>query len=258
MSDLRVSLLQTDIKWEDKLYNLRNVEQHISRLAGSTDLIVLPEMFSTGFSMNSRTLAEANDGDTISSLTLWAKKYDVAICGSFIATEGSRYYNRGFFVTNNGNHYYDKKHLFRLGNETKYFSAGNNHCVIEHKGFKICLLICYELRFPVWARNVDNEYDLLIYAANWPRSRMNVWNTLLQARAIENLAYVCGVNRVGEDGMKIKYNGQSCLVDFKGNKMLSLNNPEEAVATVSISKKELNIFREKFPVWKDADKFTLL
>lgn len=255
---LRVSLLQTDIKWEDKLYNLHNTEQHISSLAGKTDLVVLPEMFSTGFSMNNRLLAETNQEATITSLAQWAKKYDVTICGSFIAYENDKFYNRGFIITKDSNNFYDKRHLFRLGDESKYFSAGNNHCIIEHKGFKICLLICYDLRFPVWARNTDNVYDLLIYSANWPQSRMNVWNTLLSARAIENLSYVCGVNRVGEDGMNIKYNGQSCMVDFKGNKMLSLDNPVEAAETVSISKKELNKFREKFPVWKDADKFTLI
>lgn len=261
MSDdttLRVSLLQTDIKWEDKPYNLQNVKRQISHLAGKTDLVVLPEMFSTGFSMNSHLLAETNDENTILSLSAWAKEYDAAICGSFIASDSSHHFNRGFIITPEENHFYDKRHLFRLGDETKYFSAGDNHCIIEHKGFKICLLICYDLRFPVWARNVDNEYDLLIYCANWPQSRMNVWNTLLQARAIENLSYVCGVNRVGKDGMNINYNGQSCIIDFKGNKILSMDDPVESTETVSISKKELNKFREKFPVWKDADKFTLI
>jgi len=255
---LRVSLLQIDIKWEDKHYNLQNAEQYISSLAGKTDLIILPEMFSTGFSMNSRLLAETNEGKTITSLNDWAKKYDVAICGSFIASENEKYYNRGFIITKEGNSYYNKRHLFRLGDETKYFSAGDSHCIVEHKGFKICLLICYDLRFPVWARNIENEYDLLIYSANWPQSRINVWNTLLSARAIENLSYVCGVNRVGEDGMNIKYNGQSSMIDFKGDKMICLDNPLETVSTVSISKKELNKFREKFPVWKDADRFTLI
>lgn len=255
---LRVSLLQIDIRWEDKLYNLDKAQKYISGLAGKTDLVVLPEMFTTGFTMNSRSLAEPNDGSTITALSTWAEKYNIAICGSFISREASRYYNRGFIITPNQQSFYDKKHLFRLGDETKYFSAGNSRCIVEHKGFKICLLICYDLRFPVWARNINNEYDLLIYSANWPQSRINVWNTLLPARAIENLAYVCGVNRVGEDGMKIKYNGQSCLVDFKGNKIISMDNPVESVETVSISKNELNKFREKFPVWKDADRFTLL
>lgn len=255
---LRISLLQTDIKWEDKEYNLATLERYISELTGKTDLIVLPEMFSTGFSMNSHLLAETIEGNTIHKLQIWAKQYDVALAGSFIALDNKEYYNRGFFITPSEATFYDKKHLFRMGDESKHFSAGDKQCIIQYKGFNICLLICYDLRFPVWARNVNNKYDLLIYVANWPDSRSRVWNVLLEARALENQAYVCGVNRVGKDAIGLSYIGQSALIDYKGNKQVYLDSAIEEVETVEISKEELNLFRNKFPVWKDADKFTLI
>ncbi len=256
-SKLRISLLQTDIKWEDKEYNLATLEKYISELTGKTDLIVLPEMFSTGFSMNSHTLAEPVEGNTISKLRAWAKQYRIALAGSFIAEDNQTYYNRGFFITSDEATFYDKRHLFRMGDESKHFSAGDKQCIIQYKEFNICLLICYDLRFPIWARNVDNKYDLLVYVANWPESRSRVWNILLEARALENQTYVCGVNRVGKDGIGLSYNGQSVLIDYKGNKQVYLDNAIEQVETIEISKKELNLFRDRFPVWKDADKFTL-
>lgn len=255
---LRISLLQTDIKWEDKEYNLSTLERYISELTGKTDLIVLPEMFSTGFSMNSRLLAEKADGTTIATLQKWSLRYNVALSGSFIAEDKGEYYNRGFFISPSQITFYDKRHLFRMGDEAKHFSAGDKQTVVQYKGFNICLLICYDLRFPVWARNVNNKYDLLLYVANWPESRIKVWNTLLEARAIENQAYVCGVNRVGKDNMGLIYNGQSALIDYKGNKVAYLDTAIEQVVTVEISKEDLNLFRSKFPVWKDADRFSLI
>lgn len=255
---LKISLLQTDIKWEDKEYNLATLERYISELTGKTDLIVLPEMFSTGFSMNSRELAESNQGNTVLNLRAWAKQYNVALAGSFIAKDSDKHYNRGFFITPTEATFYDKKHLFRMGDESKHFSAGNKQCIVQYKGFNICLLICYDLRFPIWARNVDNQYDLLIYVANWPESRSRVWNVLLEARALENQTYVCGVNRAGKDGIGLTYKGESALIDFKGNKQVYLNTASEATETVEISKEELILFRNKFPVWKDADRFTLI
>lgn len=254
---LRVSLIQTDIVWENKAENLRNIEQKIINLQGETDLVVLPEMFTTGFSMNSHALAEDTSGETISTLKRWAKDYDMALCGSFIAEDEGRFYNRGFFISSDEAFYYDKKHLFRMGDERSAFSEGNDRLIVEHKGFDICLLICYDLRFPVWSRNVDNAYDLLIYVASWPESRAMVWDVLLKARALENQAYVCGVNRVGVDGLKLAYRGGSVLLDAKGRSLSSLRDSEEGVETVEISKEELNDFRRKFPVWKDADKFTI-
>lgn len=255
---LRVSLLQTDIRWEDKEYNLAILEKNILELTGKTDVIVLPEMFSTGFSMNSEKLAEPIEGHTISYLQKWATKYDVALVGSYIAIDNNKYYNRGFFISPTEATYYDKKHLFRMGDESKHFESGNKQCIIQYKGFNICLLICYDLRFPIWARNVDNKYDLLIYVANWPNSRNKVWNVLLEARALENQSYVCGVNRVGKDSIGLEYDGESTLIDYKGNKLVYLEKATEQTETVEICKEELNLFRNKFPVWKDADRFALL
>lgn len=253
---LRISLVQYDIAWENKEANLLYVGNRLSELAGKTDIAVLPEMFSTGFSMNSRNLAETTDGQTISAIKEWASAYDMAICGSFIAKDGEHYYNRGFFITPQKEYYYDKRHLFRMGNEPESFSAGKKQLIFEHKGFNICLLICYDLRFPVWARNVDNAYDLLIYTANWPASRANVWNALLVARAIENMAYVCGVNRIGTDGNGLAHQGDSKIINARGNEIVSLSAKEQT-ETISISKTELEKFRDKFPTWKDADRFDL-
>lgn len=255
--DLRVSILQMDIKWEDKSFNLDRVENDISQLSGKTDLVILPEMFTTGFSMNSRNLSEENSGKTVERIKQWANAYDFAICGSFIAKEADQFYNRGFFISSTQSVFYDKRHLFRMGDEPKSFSAGQSLPLVEHKGFTICLQICYDLRFPVWSRNVDNKYDLLIYCASWPKPRINVWDILLKARAIENMSYVCGVNRVGTDGMNLMYNGHSTIIDYKGNELVSFPEDLPGIETVTISKKELNLFRNKFPVWKDADKFTL-
>lgn len=254
---LRISLVQYGIVWEDKEANLHYIQKIVTSLAGKTDIVVLPEMCTTGFTMNSQKLAEPNYGTTISLFKQWSKESDIAICGSFIAKDKEDYYNRGFFISPDNNFYYDKRHLFRMGKEPEYFSAGNKRLVFEHKGFNICLLICYDLRFPVWARNVGNEYDLLIYTANWPESRANVWNTLLTARAIENMSYVCGVNRIGKDGNKLMYRGDSKLINAKGEEITSIEANKNQIETVCISKTELEQFRNKFPVWKDADDFEL-
>lgn len=254
---LRVSLIQTDIVWEDKKQNLENIERKIAGLKGLTDLVVLPEMFSTGFSMNSQNLAEEVNGYTVSFLKKWAKEYDLALCGSFIAKDNDQFFNRGFFISPEKELYYDKKHLFRMGNERSAFSEGGEKFIVEHKGVNICLLICYDLRFPVWSRNVSNAYDLLIYVASWPDSRAKVWDALLKARALENQSYVCGVNRVGTDGFGLNYKGGSVLIDAKGDILSSLKDYEEGVETIAISKKMLDDFRNKFPVWMDADKFQI-
>ncbi len=257
MDSLKVTLLQYDIAWEDKVANFHTVERLLASYTEKHDVVVLPEMFSTGFSMQSHRLAEENSDQTMHFVNSLAKKYDAAICGSFIAKEGDDYYNRGFFVTPSEQFFYDKRHLFRMGDESKSFSPGNSRLIIPFRGFNICLLVCYDLRFPVWSRNVANEYDLLIYVANWPDARAKVWNALLVARALENLCYVCGVNRVGLDGMDLNYVGDSQIIDFKGNSILHLSN-EEKIISAEISKEGLDKFRQKFPVWKDADKFQLL
>lgn len=253
---LRVTPVQFDIVWENKSENLRKVHDYISAKYNETDVFILPEMFSTGFTMNSQNLAETIQDETITTLKSWAKQYNTAICGSFIAKENNNHYNKGFFISPENEYYYDKRHLFRMGEEPKFFSSGDKRLIFNYKGFNICLLICYDLRFPVWARNVDNEYDLLIYTANWPSSRNDVWNTLLKARAIENMCYVCGVNRVGEDGNGLKYDGYSKILNAKGEELSSICHGEDA-ETIILSKEDLNKFRTKFPVWKDADKFEI-
>lgn len=169
MDSIRISIVQTDIVWENKQENLRLLHEKLQSLRGTTEIVVLPEMFSTGFSMQSDMLAEANSGETITALKQWASLFQVAICGSYITVDNGRYYNRAFFLTPEGEEfYYDKRHLFRMGREAEHFSAGDERLIIPYRGWNICLLVCYDLRFPVWSRNVANQYDLLIYVANWP------------------------------------------------------------------------------------------
>lgn len=255
---MRVSILQTDIVWEDKQKNLQHLRDKLEELAGKTDMAILPEMFSTGFTMKSRELAEPADGNTITTLRNWAATYQIALAGSYIASDRGHYYNRAFFLSPDGEaYYYDKKHLFRMGNERESFSAGNDKIIIPYRGWNICLLVCYELRFPVWSRNVDNAYDLLIYVANWPTPRRRVWDTLLAARAIENMSYVCGVNRIGVDGNELSYNGGSVIYSPKGEVIALASDNEDNMITVELNLESLRSFREKFPVWMDADRFTL-
>lgn len=258
MQVLRITMVQTDIVWEDKKENLRMLREKLQVLHGSTEIVVLPEMFSTGFSMNSRELAEPVSGETVRTLKNWADEFQIAICGSFICEEQEQYYNRAFFITPEGEeYYYDKRHLFRMGNERKHFSSGNNKRIIRYRGWNICLLVCYDLRFPVWSRNVNNEYDLLIYVASWPQVRRLAWDTLLRARALENMCYVCGVNRTGTDGNKLIYNGGSIVYSSKGEILGSVPDGVDGRLTVALSLDSLQQFREKFPVWRDADTFRL-
>lgn len=255
---LRITMAQLDLAWEDKPANYARAEKAIAEVAGQTDLVVLPEMFSTGFSMRSEDLAEPITGPTVSRVKEWAARYDLAICGSFIASDRGGYYNRGFFIAPDIENYYDKRHLFRMGDEINHYSACDQRLIVPYKDFKICLMICYDLRFPVWARNVDNAYDLLIYVASWPESRIDAWNALLRARAIENLAYVCGVNRSGLGANGLSYNGNSLFADFKGRILAHLTSGEEELSTISIDRDELLAFREAFPAWMDADRFEII
>lgn len=263
MIPLRVSILQTDIAWENKQDNLRRLREKLETLRGATEIVVLPETFSTGFSMNSTQLAEPVTGITLTTLRQWAAEYHTAIAGSYIACEesaatGTAYYNRAFFLTPEGDaYYYDKRHLFRMGSETEHFTAGKDRPLISYRGWNILLLVCYDLRFPVWSRNVRNEYDLLIYVANWPASRRKVWDVLLQARALENLSYVCGVNRIGMDGNRLPHNGGSVIYSPKGEVLASIPDNEERAATATLELSSLKEFRTKFPAWKDADSFTI-
>ena len=258
MHPLKISIVQTDIAWENKQENLRMLREKLHALRGTTEIVVLPEMFSTGFTMKSRELAEPVSGITVRILKELAADFQLALCGSFICSERSNYYNRAFFITPEGEEfYYDKRHLFRMGNEAEYFSSGNNKLIISYRGWNICLLVCYDLRFPVWSRNVNNEYDLLIYVASWPQARRLAWDTLLCARALENMCYVCGENRIGVDGNKLIYNGGSVVFSAKGEVLASVPDGEEGIETVSLSLISLQQLRDKFPVWKDADAFRL-
>ncbi len=257
--DLNITLLQTSILWENKAGNLEHIQPWVASCAGKTDLVVLPEMFSTGFSMNCSHLAETTDGNTILTIKTWAEKYQLAFAGSFLSHNGAgKLLNRGFFITPNGHsYYYDKRHLFRMGEEDRDFIPGIHPLTVPYLGWNIRLIICYDLRFPVWIRNVNNAYDLLLCVGNWPESRIMVWDTLLKARALENQCYVCGVNRVGKDGSGIIHNGHSQVISPKGIILGECQPNQEEALTLSISKEELDAFRLKFPVWKDADRFEI-
>lgn len=257
MDTLKISIIQDNIIWADIKANLEKVEAHIKSLVG-TDLVVLPEMFSTGFCTDQPGLAEEMSGQTVHALKQLAVNYQLAIAGSFIARENGQNYNRGFFVFPNGViKIADKRHLFSIGGEHNHFSPGTEKLIVNYCGFNIRLLICYDIRFPVWARNVDNEYDLLIYVANFPQNRIRSWDVLLQARAIENLSYVCGVNCIGTDGLGIKYNGHSALLDFKGNPLISFPESETSVQTYELELEKLQKFRVKSAFWRDADMFEI-
>ena len=254
---LRVSLVQFEIAWEDPLANCALLEEKLQCLANQTDVVVLPEMFSTGFSMNDKG-AEIGHGPVIQWIKLMANRLNALVVGSIKCKENNQFFNRFVAFTPNGEKFsYDKKHLFRMGGEDQFYTAGNEKRIISYKNWNIAAFVCYDLRFPVWSRNVDLAYDLAIYVANWPAVRSHAWNTLLRARAIENLAYVVGVNRIGQDGNEIQYQGDSALISYLGNDLLNLSN-EDAIKTHSISKSDLIEFREKFPTDLDADDFELI
>lgn len=256
--DLRISMIQSHIIWEDRKENLGYYGELLRRVSGRTDLAVLPETFTTGFSMQVEALADTMDGETLATVREWTAKYKMAVAGSFIVSDEGRYYNRAFFVIPEGEcSYYDKRHLFRMAGEDLHFSAGDKRLIVLYKGWNICLQVCYDLRFPLWSRNVQNEYDLLIYMANWPEARKRAWKSLLQARAIENLCFVCGVNRVGIDGKGFVYRGDSMIFDPRGKKLANAGKREEVTRTCTLSKTDLDEFRAKFPAWKDADAFTI-
>jgi omega-amidase len=260
---MRISLIQSDIIWEHKSANLLYYESLLSGLAGKTDLAVLPEMCTTGFSMNPKKLAESPEEETITAFKRIAANFGFAIAGTYIGrnsrlTKGP-YFNRAFFVQPDGKvDFYDKKHLFRMGDENKYYTSGNSRKTITYLGWNIRLAICYELRFPVWLRNVKNDYDLLLVMGNWPESRQHVWNSLLTARALENQAYICGVNRIGFDGAGIVYSGGSMLVNAYGTTLTESETEGVGIETLELHLEELHHFREKFPVWEDADTFEII
>ena len=261
-TDLRVTLVQTSVYWHSIEANLAMLEEKLWQIEEPTDLIVLPEMFNTGFTNEADTLAEPMNSRTFRWMKQMAEQTRAVIIGSYIVREQGNFYNRLLWMEPGGTYaYYDKKHLFRMSDEHRVLSSGTNLLITSWKGWRICPLICYDLRFPVWSRNVTTDtgelsYDVLLYVANWPAARSQTWLTLLQARAIENVSYVVGVNRVGEDGNQITYNGHSAIVDFRGDVLVDeLDN--EVVITRMLSLKDLQDFREKFPVHRDADGFSL-
>ena len=253
---MRLTLIQTNLHWENPAANRKMFSDKFEHLIGKTDLVVIPEMFTTGFSMRSKELAETMEGPTISWLQQSANKMDAVITGSMIIQEGENFYNRLLWVTPNGEIiHYDKKHLFTLAGEQKHFMAGSKRIIIKYKDWKICPLICYDLRFPVWSRNTE-DYDLLLYVASWPDRRREAWKTLLKARAIENQCYTVGVNRVGEDGSELRYVGDSTLIDFAGKPLLAAEKIE-GTFTVDISLSDRQDFINKLPFLADRDEFQL-
>ena len=257
---LKISVIQFDISWENKDINLENISRLVNKNSetNETDIYIIPETFTTGFTMNSEAFAETTDGKTIKTIKKLSKKYDCAFFGSFICKDHKSIYNRGFFITPYSEDYYDKKHLFSIGSETDHFRAGSSQKIISYKGWNIMLQICYDLRFPVWCRNQNNEYDILLFAANWPKSRQSAWDILLRARAIENCCFVAAANRVGEDNNKNIYQGGSAIIDMKGTLLSHSDSGKEEILNHTISLDDLNKFRRKFPVWEDADNFELL
>ena len=257
MDNLKITIFQGYLFWENIDKNLQNIALRLSSIREKTDLIILPEMFNTGFSMNAETLAEAMGGKTMLWMQKIAKQYDCVITGSLIIKEAGKYYNRLIWMRPDGSHeHYDKRHLFALGKEHETYSAGQARLIVELKGWKICPVICYDLRFPVWLRNVDAEYDLLIIVANWPERRALHWRTLIPARAIENQAYVIGVNRVGHDGNEVYHSGDSNCIDPNG-KVIYYKRDEEDMYTFTINLDEVKKTRRSLPFLKDADGFKL-
>lgn len=254
MQNLKVTLIQSDIVWENRDANLENFYGLINKVE-STDLIILPEMFTTGFSVQPEKLSETMDGVSVNWMKKVAKEKNSALLGSIIIQEDNHYFNRAIWVYPGGETvFYNKRHLFSMGQEDVRFTAGKEKLIVEYKGWRFCPLICYDLRFPVWSRNSEN-YDVLIYLANWPAARHHVWQNLLVARAIENQSYCIGVNRTGSDGAGINYSGHSVLVQPRGFEM-SLGELEK-VETFTISLSELHSFRKKFPLLNDADNFEI-
>ncbi|RPH58038.1 MAG: amidohydrolase [Burkholderiales bacterium] len=253
---LRVTLVQTELAWQDPAANRHRLAAHFRGLVGHTDLVVLPEMFSTGFSMAAAELAEDMDGPTVDWMREEAAALGCVIAGSLIVRDGGRCYNRLVWARPDGSlEHYDKRHLFRLAGEQEHYAAGTRRLVVTLKGWRVCPMICYDLRFPVWSRS-RGDYDLLLYVANWPQRRALAWSALLRARAIENQSYVVGVNRIGKDGNGTAYAGDSVAVDFLGQP-LSSEGGGDRVETAVLDLESLRACRDSFPAHLDADRFEL-
>jgi len=249
-----IAICQFDMKWEDISKNLAIVENLIAEV--KADIIVLPEMFATGFKSSPNVVSEPMDGLIITTMRGWARKYDTAIVGSVVVCdEQGKYHNREIFMRPSGEmQYYDKRHPFSPGGESKEYSRGKDRVIVEYKGFRFLLLICYDLRFPIWSRNLG-DYDAIIYGASWAERRRGAWNTLLRARAIENQCYVIGVNRVGED-LTARYVGDSVVINFLGETMVDAEH-RECVLVTTLDSEKLSHFKNSFPAWQDADRFNI-
>jgi len=263
MQDLSITFVQIDNHWHDIEANLKLFGEKLSQIAENTDVILLPEMFSTGFTMEVKKNAETMDGSAVTWMKEQAAKKNALIIGSVIIEENGKYFNRLIWAQPDGLvDYYDKRHLFRMADEEKYFSMGTKKLIREWRGWKIMPQVCYDLRFPVWLRNTFNKesgegaYDLILFVANWPDARISAWDALLKARAIENLSYCVGVNRVGTDGAGNGYNGHSGAYSPKGEQLFFAEN-EERLQTITLDKQQLMEFRKKFPAYSDADDFKI-
>ena len=265
MTDLTFTIIQTDLHWEEPAQNRKMLEEKIRGIKEKTEVVILPEMFTTGFSMRPEQFAEEMEGETIKWMKRVSYEKKIVLTGSVMINENRNYYNRLVWMLPNGQMgVYDKKHLFGYADENKHYISGTKRLIASAKGWKINLLVCYDLRFPVWSRqsykpgeNNGLEYDVLIYVANWPERRNHMWKTLLQARAIENQCFCIGVNRVGKDGNEIYYSGDSMVVNPLGE-ILYQKAHDEDIYTFTLKKEELEIIREKMPFWKDADAFKIL
>ena len=270
MSTLTITTIQSNLFWEDKQANMQMLQQKIESITDKTEIVILPEMFSTGFSMQPQLFAETMDGETMGWMKMVSNKNGIVLTGSVMIEEEGKYFNRLIWMLPNGQFgYYDKRHLFAYGEEDKHYSSGNKRLIASVKGWKINLQVCYDLRFPVWARQASSqpppggeektsaaEYDVLIYVANWPERRSHAWKTLLCARAIENQCYVIGVNRVGDDAKNIHYSGNSLVIDPMGQVLYHMAD-EEDINTITLSKEKLEEVRTKFPFLNDADDFII-
>lgn len=255
-SKLKITTIQTNLTWHNPEINREKIDILFKEINSDTDLIILPEMFTTGFTMDSITFGEPLEGKTFNWLMSWAKQLNSAIIGTYIIVDNGKYFNCAVCVSADGGIYrYNKRHLFRMGDEEKFYTPGEEQIDFCIKGWKIRPLICYDLRFPVWSRN-DTNYDILIYMANWPSSRSSIWSTLLSARSIENMCYVVGVNRVGTDGNGIEYDGTTTVLDFSGDTLYCVKDKAE-VFTTELSMEKLLNFRSKFPAYMDQDSFSI-
>jgi len=256
-NELNIVGIQSSIVWEKPAANLEYFGQQISKLPSTVDLVILPEMFTTGFSMNPISIAETMEGPSIKWMVTTAKTNRMALVGSVVIKENAQYFNRLFFIHPNGHiETYDKRHLFTLAKENDQYTSGEERLIVFYKGWRICPLICYDLRFPVWSRNT-NEYDLLVFVANWPSIRIHAWDTLLKARAIENMSYCIGVNRVGKDENGYEYNGHTAIYNFLGEKLSRTIEGKENILQCVVSKNELQKIRQKLNFLEDQDTFKI-